>query len=76
MDPIARLEAQLVELQSQLAFQEDTLQTLNDIVTRQQDELDALRARYAQLEQQFEGVLEGVEQLQGQAQPQERPPHY
>ena len=36
---LEQLKEQLFDLQSQLAFQEDTLQALNDIVTRQQQQI-------------------------------------
>ncbi|SDS72419.1 SlyX protein [Halopseudomonas xinjiangensis] len=35
-------EQRLVDLEARLAFQDDTIQTLNDMVSRQQLELDKL----------------------------------
>lgn len=37
-----QLEQRLMDLEARLAFQDDTIQTLNDMVSRQQLELDKL----------------------------------
>lgn len=37
-----QLEQRLADLEARLAFQDDTIQTLNDMVSRQQIELDKL----------------------------------
>lgn len=70
-------EDQMVELQSQLAFQEDTLQALNEIVIRQQQRMDALEQ---ELTLHREKLAELVETLSERASPvaaaDERPPHY
>ena len=42
------------EIQTQLSFQEDTLQTLNEIVTRQQKDIDYLTLAIEQLNEQFQ----------------------
>jgi SlyX protein len=67
------MKQRIAELETQLAFQEDMLQTLNDIVTRQQSQLD-------KLSQEVEGVLLQLQQLsdamrapEGEEAP---PPHY
>lgn len=68
----AELRRQLVELQTQLAFQEDTLQALDSVVTRQQQQID-------QLQRQLEGWRQTVEELQGAMEGQHEeapPPHY
>ena len=36
------LEIRVIEIESRLSFQEHTLQELNDVVTRQQQQIDAL----------------------------------
>lgn len=50
------MEEALIELQTQLSFQEDTIAQLNDVVTRQQrdilrlrDEMDKLKTLYQSL---------------------------
>jgi SlyX protein len=40
--PDTRLYEQVVDLQTRFAFQEDNLQELNDIITRQQRQIDIL----------------------------------
>jgi len=37
------IEDQLIELQTRLAFQEDTIARLNEVVTSQQQQIDRLR---------------------------------
>ena len=46
----------LADLESQLAFQEDTIETLNQLVTQQSNQLD-------ELERKFSLVLNRVQQL-------------
>lgn len=64
--PDVRLEF----LESKIAFQEDTIQQLNDALVGQQDRIDALEALVRMM----------LEQLQGGDQPDlpgdEPPPHY
>ncbi|MFZ5659758.1 MAG: SlyX family protein [Pseudomonadota bacterium] len=38
------MEERLVELETRVAFQENTLQELNDVVVRQQQEIDQLKS--------------------------------
>lgn len=63
---------QLYDLQSQLAFQEDTINTLNTIVTKQQQQLERLNEMINQLKLQVEVTPDGQD---GQTS-LERPPHY
>ena len=49
-------EDRLVEIETRLAFQEDTLQQLNDVICRQQDQIDRLAARTEALRGQLGGV--------------------
>lgn len=63
------LSAQLIELQTQLAFQEDALQALDDTVARQQKEIDRLLLLQQRLERQFEEMSDAPAADQ-------RPPHY
>jgi SlyX protein len=69
---LAELRAQLFDLQGQLAFQEDALQALDTVVTRQQQQIDLL-------ERQLQRWQELVEELQGALESQREqapPPHY
>lgn len=69
---IEELRQQLVDLQSQLAFQEDTISALDAVVTRQQQQL-------ANLQELWESQKGQIEQMSSQlekAPANERPPHY
>jgi SlyX protein len=72
-----QLQEQLVELQSQFAFQEDLLNDLNAIVVRQQDQIDALERELLVHRERLLHVLENLpEKGQSAASADERPPHY
>ncbi|MFU8820009.1 MAG: SlyX family protein [Gammaproteobacteria bacterium] len=66
MSPIERLE-------SKLAFLERASQDLGDVVYRQQQELDALKARVERLVQRLEAAEERSRDYTAE---DERPPHY
>ena len=64
----------LVDIETKLAYQEDTLQTLNDVVSRQQKQID-------QLEMTCRLLLERLEEISKTGSPgepieNEPPPHY
>ena len=65
----------LVELQTKFSFQEDLLQQLNTIVTRQQNQIDELRRELKFCTEQTSEVLATVNQMDGGEQ-NEKPPHY
>jgi SlyX protein len=71
-DKQSSLEQALIDLQTRLAFQEDTLQSLNDVVADHQREIGDIRRQVGALIDQLEQVLSdldaGIEN--------ERPPHY
>jgi len=72
-----QLQEQLIELQSQFAFQEDLLNDLNAIVVRQQDQIDALERELLVHRERLLHVLENLpEKGQSAASADERPPHY
>lgn len=71
-DRYTQLEGRLVELQSQLAFQEDTVCTLNKIVTEQQGQIERLNEMLNVLKSQIESG--GYDA--GATNRQEKPPHY
>ena len=68
-----QFENQLIELQSQLAFQEDTIQALNDVVAQQQQQIDSLRARSDLFSSQLERAMTAME---GSDVIDVPPPHY
>jgi len=71
-EPIDELRAQMIELQTQMAFQEDTLRALDAAVTDQQQQLQRLEQLGARLERQFREMLERLDERPEQ----QRPPHY
>ena len=65
-------EKRITELETKLAYQEDTLQTLNDIVYQQQQQID-------QLQKTCKHLLERIRCLpdpDNEIQIDETPPHY
>ena len=66
------LRNQVYELQSQLAFQEDTIHALNAIVTQQQQQIERLNEMLTQLKSQVEAANDS---RPGQV-IDEKPPHY
>ena len=69
------LQEQLIELQTRVAFQEDTLNQLNQVVAKQDQEILTLQQQLRLLAKRLEDALFVEEQ--GTAQPaDDRPPHY
>ena len=70
------LEQSLIDLQTRLAFQEDTLQSLNDVVADHQREIGDIRRQVGALIGQLEQVLVELDSGAGAGPFDERPPHY
>ena len=66
-------EDRLVEIETRLAFQEDTLQQLNNVICRQQDQIDRLAARAEALRGQLGEIAAKLPDEEGE---DEKPPHY
>jgi SlyX protein len=64
------MEERIVELELRSMAQQETIESLSEVLYRQQRELDALKARFEQLERKVSepGLID--------AKVQERPPHY
>ncbi|MCH8959245.1 MAG: SlyX family protein [Proteobacteria bacterium] len=60
-------------VETKIAYLEDTLQTLNDIVSSQQKDIEELRVSCKYLVDRQKGLAEMIE---GDADRDERPPHY
>jgi len=71
-EPWHELKAQLIELQTQLAFQEDVLQALDKVVTDQQQRLDQLALVNTRLEQQLSEFAGWMDEQRVEP----PPPHY
>ncbi|WP_448217645.1 SlyX family protein [Endozoicomonas sp. 2B-B] len=66
------MKEELIELQTQLSFQEDTVAQLNEVVTRQQQEIDRLKQEMIQLKKQ----LMAMSSSRLEEQKETAPPHY
>lgn len=73
MTDASDMRRQVTELETQLAFQEDTLQTLNDIVTRQQLQIDKLEHEVQVLLAQMQQLSDSMRRSPEEEAP---PPHY
>ncbi len=70
-------DAQLVELQTQFAFQEDLLQQLNEVIVRQQMQIDALERELSLHRDKLLHLMENLPEKGAAGNPlDERPPHY
>lgn len=65
------LESRITELESRLAFQDDTIQSLNDELVEQQRRVERLQLQLAHLARRLEET-----QGAGVAQDEAPPPHY
>jgi len=73
MDPA--IESRLDELESRLAFQDDTIESLNEIIARQDGELARLELRVKALADKFNDLAESSA-MPGASSGHEVPPHY
>jgi SlyX protein len=72
MSNIEELNQKLVDLETRMAFLEDTLDTLNTVVYRQDEQLSKLKQHNIQLKDQLKQVHEAIDS----APQDETPPHY
>ncbi|WP_263141153.1 SlyX family protein [Pseudomonas sp. RIT-PI-AD] len=66
------LEERIADLESRLAFQDDTLQALNDVLVAQQRLVDRLQLQLAALAKRQEDLSGQI----GQPDDEAPPPHY
>ena len=67
------LETQIIDLQTRLAYQEDTISSLSETVASQDQDIAQLKNRCRFLQERFS---EMKNEPQGQPSSDERPPHY
>ena len=67
------MENKIIELQSKLAFQDETINELNAVITDQQQQLDQLREEIRLLGLRIASVAESSNVSDGKEPP---PPHY
>jgi len=61
------------ELETQMAFQESTISSLNEVVTDQQNQIDMLHRQLEEIKLQMQSLAETVNSPDGDELP---PPHY
>lgn len=69
------IQDQLIELQTRVAFQEDMLQQLNQVIALQDQDIRGLQQQLKLLSKRFDDSLYTQEQVGGKTD-DERPPHY
>ena len=63
----------ITELETQLAFQDSTINSLNEVITDQQRQIDELRLQLKQITIQLQSISETVKGDEADEPP---PPHY
>jgi len=67
------MEDKIIQLETKLAYQEHTIQELNDALTHQQNEISALKLKMAQLQELLSQQTPSNIASQSEETP---PPHY
>lgn len=67
------MENKIIDLQSKLAFQDETINELNEVITDQQNQLDQLREDIRLLNLRIASVVESSGSTEEKEPP---PPHY
>ncbi|WNO11614.1 SlyX family protein [Teredinibacter sp. KSP-S5-2] len=71
----SELEEHITELQARIEFQEDTIQTLNELVIEQGAALESLQAQFRKLYKKMDDMNYEFESHKSDG-GNERPPHY
>ncbi len=69
---MVNMNEELVAIETKLAYLEDTVATLNDLVIDQQKQIDRLEAGRKDLERQLGELADSG----GEMMPHQKPPHY
>ena len=73
---LQKMEQRMIELETQIAFQDDTVHALNDMVGRQQRDILSLQSQMTRLLSELKTVLAELEQGAPQSPSAiEKPPH-
>ncbi len=67
------MKDELLELQTQVSYQDDSMQQLNEVVTRQQADIDLLRREIDFLKTRMGELLSNLGEVGADNEP---PPHY
>ncbi len=68
---MSALESRLADLEIHQAFQDDTVQTLSDIIADQQQQIDKLKRQLELLDQRLQEQQSDLTEV-----PNDPPPHY
>lgn len=67
------MEERFIELETKIAFQENTIDALNEVVTNQQSQIERLEAEIKAIKEQLANLADA---LPGGQMPEPPPPHY
>ncbi|MDH5190180.1 MAG: SlyX family protein [Gammaproteobacteria bacterium] len=67
------MENRVIELETRLSFQEDTIHQLNEVITRQQNQIDLLQEQVDDLKKRVQTVQTSNIKDESEETP---PPHY
>jgi len=70
------LEEQLIDVQTRVAYQEDTLAQLNDVITKQDADIVQLKQQVRLLAQRVDELMRDPAQADVTEIINDRPPHY
>ena len=65
------MEEQIILIETKLAYMEDVVKTLNELVIEQGHRIEALESKKNVLEEQVASLMESQQEM-----PHARPPHY
>ena len=71
-----RLRNKLEDLQVRYSFQEDLLQSLNEIIVSQQKELDKIKSQIREIKEELVALQENHNAMKNVEVKSEIPPHY
>lgn len=66
-------EQRLIEIETKVLYQENTIEQLNQVICRQQDQIEQLEKKVDLLTKNFKSILEMSEDVRSG---HEKPPHY
>lgn len=67
-----RVDDRVTDLETRMAFQDDTIQALNDVLVKQQQQVDRLQLQMAALLKRYEEMVGQY----GASEEEAPPPHY
>lgn len=66
-------EQRLIDIETKVLYQENTIEQLNQVVCRQQDQIEQLEKKIERLTKNFKSILDMSEDVRPG---HEKPPHY